>query len=1054
MSILHQGFFLLRRPLLPLNVLYDFNERVNQQPELFEQEIIQFASQPAILNAIYVASPELYYSFVGYLEGKTKTGIDKLAKTLYKYLIRMTSRSTPFGLFAGCAVGRIGDETRITFDTNIPYYTHSRLDTNYVAELTDRLLAKDTIRQQLKFHVNTSLYRLGDTYRYVESSVKNKKRQYVLASVERSEYLDRVLNRARHGATTREMADAVVSDDITMSEAEQYVGIIIDSQLVVSELDVTVTGIEFFNLLINRLDRMDGTAEDVSNLKAIAALLQTLNPGVKQYQQVETLVKRHFVTTGSKDLVQTDLFYNTLSCELGEQVINTLAKEYKQIECLGNRKAQPDLDQFKKSFLERYEQREMPLMEVLDNETGIGFGVATAGRVDNLPLLDEVQLPGTVRHDTTEWAPLIKFKEKLYQQAVAEGTQVITLTDTLLHELRKEVPVLSTAPDSFYLFGNLIADSQDDVNAGNFKFALNAMGGPSGMKLIGRFCHGNPTLTKQVIEAMQAEENFEPDAIYAEVTHLPEARVGNVLMRPHFRTYEIPYLAGSSLPTEQQITPDDLLVSVSTSGELVLRSKRLNKRVYPRLTNAHKFSNGLPIYRFLCELSYQASYQCLNWNWGFLAKNSFLPRIEYKHWLLSRATWNLDKDMFIRLLGKDADCVKEWQMIRHAFGVPRFVQLQQGDSELLIDGESAMAVQILTDAVRKYSKVSLVEFVDGGGKGLLSDGATCYANEMILPLLNTKVTNVKPFLPAMESGQATATPPKRTFMVGSEWLYVKIYAGTKTADRLLASVIKPLADKLMLNGTIEKWFFIRYADPDDHIRVRFYNAVRPNFWNTVLEQLSQRLCPLIENGTVRTMQVDTYRRELERYGQHAFEQVESIFMADSQATVSLLDMLDGDAGERYRWLLGLRSVDMLLNDLSFGLPEKKKLMDKLQENFFEEFKGNTQLTVQLNNKYREHTKEITSFLQPANDVANEIEDAIELMQERSASIQIALSLIPQGTTVPKHSFAASLVHMSLNRLFVSKHRVHELIIYHYLKKFYESKLARTAKNTERDVLHK
>ena len=142
MAILSQGFFLLRRPQLPLDVFYEFNERVNNQPELFEQEIIRFFSQPAILEAIYVASPELYDSFTGLLEGRVKTGVDKLLNTLYKYLVRMTSRSTPYGLFAGCAPGELGERTSIEFDENAPSYTHARLDMNYVAEMAAGLIKK------------------------------------------------------------------------------------------------------------------------------------------------------------------------------------------------------------------------------------------------------------------------------------------------------------------------------------------------------------------------------------------------------------------------------------------------------------------------------------------------------------------------------------------------------------------------------------------------------------------------------------------------------------------------------------------------------------------------------------------------------------------------------------------------------------------------------------------------------------------------------------------------------------------------------------------------
>ncbi|MDR6808906.1 thiopeptide-type bacteriocin biosynthesis protein [Dyadobacter sp. BE34] len=1043
MSIVSQGFFMLRRPRLPLDVLYAFNERAGNRPELFERELIRFFSQSPMLEALYVASPELYSSFTGLIEGRIKTGVDKLLKTLYKYLVRMTTRSTPYGLFAGCAVGEIGQETRIAFDEAEPFRKHVRLDMNYVAELADGLLQKNAIRDEVKFFPNTSLYPIGDAYRYVESALNNKKRLYVLASVDRNAYLDKVITAARGGATIRELADGIVSEDVSREEAEQFVDAIVRAQILVSELAATVTGEEFFFTIVDKLRAIAGAAQDLEQLNKIASLLQSGEQSVDKYREVESVLAKHFVTTGSKDLVQTDLFLQTQSCTINEKAIALLTKEYQNLACLGYRNPLPELDQFKKRFLARYEQREMPLLEVLDCETGIGYGDAMAGRADNLPLLDEMQWPEGPKPAQADASATAELRDALYQQSIAEKSTCICLTDNILNEFRKASDDTVQTPDSFYLFGNLIAGSQQEVDSGNFKFAFKAMGGPSGLKLIGRFCHGDSQLAEWAKKAVAEEEALGKDGVYAEVAHLPEARVGNVLMRPHLREFEIPYLAGSSMPRENQILPEDLMVSVSISGEVILRSKRLNKRVFPRLTNAHNFSDGLPVYRFLCELTYQQDYRYLGWEWGHLASNTFLPRVEYKHWILSRATWNIDKKMVADLVGSELLTVREWRVLRNAFNIPRFVQLRQGDSELLIDGDSDFAVEIVSDAIRKFDKVTLTEFPEYEQNGFLGKPGESYLNEILLPLLHKK--EPLPTRQVWEQQSMAGPAVRRDFMTGSEWLYVKIYAGTRTADRLLRSVIKPFADRLMAESAIEKWFFIRYGDPDNHIRLRFYHGSDKSFWQIVLAELHALMEPYLANGTVHKIQLDTYKRELERYGHQTFEEVESIFFADSVATADLLNMLSGDAGEHFRWLTGLKGVDMLLNDLGFTLADKKVFAGQLRERFFHEFRGDTQLNIQLNNKYRQHTEEIRSFLDSGHDAENGIVDVIALLEKRSARIRASLAVILPRGEVSLGSFASSLVHMFLNRLFVSQQREHELVVYHYLKKYYESKLARREK---------
>lgn len=40
---------------------------------------------------------------------------------------------------------------------------------------------------------------------------------------------------------------------------------------------------------------------------------------------------------------------------------------------------------------------------------------------------------------------------------------------------------------------------------------------------------------------------------------------------------------------------------------------------------------------------------------------------------------------------------------------------------------------------------------------------------------------------------------KRTFFIGDEWLYYKVYCGVKTADIILAEVVKPLTEEFIKN---------------------------------------------------------------------------------------------------------------------------------------------------------------------------------------------------------------------------------------------------------------
>jgi hypothetical protein len=101
MSPQSYSFAVLRRPLLSKNLLFEFHRITAQDPSAFEATILAIFSDPLLLEALQLASPELYLATLQLLQNGAVSGKQKLLLTLYKYLIRLCYRCTPFGLFAG-----------------------------------------------------------------------------------------------------------------------------------------------------------------------------------------------------------------------------------------------------------------------------------------------------------------------------------------------------------------------------------------------------------------------------------------------------------------------------------------------------------------------------------------------------------------------------------------------------------------------------------------------------------------------------------------------------------------------------------------------------------------------------------------------------------------------------------------------------------------------------------------------------------------------------------------------------------------------------------------
>ncbi len=260
----------------------------------------------------------------------------------------------------------------------------------------------------------------------------------------------------------------------------------------------------------------------------------------------------------------------------------------------------------------------------------------------------------------------------------------------------------------------LVAPSQAALDAGDFQVVFEGASGPSGARLLGRFCHADPALHAAVAQYLQAEAALEPDAIFAEIVHLPEGRVGNVICRPVLRGYEIPFLGQSGTRPDQQIPLTDLYVSV-VNGEVMLHSQRLQRRIIPRLSTAHNFAwRSLSVYKFLCSLQHQGVVAGLGWDWGVLESTAFLPRVTSGRVVLARARWLVMQEE-IRPFSKAQgaalyQAVQTWRGQRQ---LPRLVLLADADNQLPVDLDNMLSIESFIDVVKNRPQFTLVEMLPG-----------------------------------------------------------------------------------------------------------------------------------------------------------------------------------------------------------------------------------------------------------------------------------------------------------------------------------------------------
>lgn len=281
---------------------------------------------------------------------------------------------------------------------------------------------------------------------------------------------------------------------------------------------------------------------------------------------------------------------------------------------------------------------------------------------------------------------------------------------------------------------------------------------------------------------------------------------------------------------------------------------------------------------------------------------------------------------------------------------------------------------------------------------------------------------------------------QRTFIPGSNWVYFKLYTGEKTADDLLVKTIAPILKKLQKEQVLQKWFFIRYGDPDFHLRVRLL-VHNTQCIGEIIRLFYQQLNKWNNENLLWKVQLDTYNRELERYDKHLIEEAESFFYADSECVLSIIKKLDGN--ENYRWMIGLKLIDVLLSDFSLSLIEKQKMVENISKPFKLEFGFNEFNSKQFNAKFRENKKTVEIVLNntfPGKEFAT----LCKFVRKRSKELRVVVEQIKSKSKKDNriNELLNSYIHMTINRLFRSKNRQHEMILYDFMFRYYTSEIAK------------
>jgi thiopeptide-type bacteriocin biosynthesis protein len=844
---------------------------------------------PAVRAALAVASPTLFERL-----SRVPAAEDDAASVeskLLRYLVRMSSRATPFGMLAGVGLARWGERTDLSLDP-ARFRTRTRPDMEWLLGRLLALEARIEVRRRLRMQTNPAAFACGSRIVLSKQEADGALVPRNGVSIRATPVVRRTLALARAPIAYVELVAALAREfhSVERAKVEALLTQLWESTLLLTELRPAPTALHPAREIARRLEEipeasdvaaeirsvLDGSeawdalafderaaaylrlskAEDPSGVRARST---SAGPDAPQ-TRVQVDMGLAFTDTGVSRLVG-------LEAARAAELLLRLSPSAQGPETLASLRA---------AFTEKYGfEREVPLLELLDPDCGLGLEAKPAREPD----------PPTERE---------RVLLALASRALAERRRVIELDPALLRRLLPSDFTPETFPLSLDLHAQVAARSREALDRGDFRLVVAPLvGAPEAGQMLGRFADMLPGGDEALAGlAKGVRDVAAPDCIWAELVHLPEPiHFANVVLRPAVCAYEIALGASPSVPPDRVIPPGELVVGLR-HGRFYVRWPKRGVYVAIRVGHILNMTHAGPLARFLWAVGSGGRAKLSPFAWGVAASFPFLPRVESGRVVLSLAQWTLDD--FAREELRPADrkgfpaALAGW---RSRWEVPRHVYLRERDNRLLLDLEHPLhAEELRRELAAGDRNVTLQEALPGPDDAWLEGAGGRYLSEIVVSLIQDEAPS---FPPEPREHARRAPPPHRVVLMppGSEWLFAKLYTNPLFEEDLVAGPVRIFSEDLVARKVVDEWFYIRYADPDPHVRLRFRGS-KERVLGEVLPAVCAWAGELVGQRACSRFALDSYDREVERYGgPEGMAVSEAIFFADSRAVSAMLHLL-------------------------------------------------------------------------------------------------------------------------------------------------------------------
>jgi thiopeptide-type bacteriocin biosynthesis protein len=846
---------------------------------------------PEFADAVEAASPDLAHRVSQIRAGRDvpEPAVRRAVLSTLRYLLRATSRATPFGLFAGVAAARIAAAPATWSGT--AHRVMARPSGEWLTGVIEHLEADATLRSRSSVVANdlTAEYdgHLVLEHRPSGTGDRPPERVQIRATPPALAALDAAHSPIQVADLAGKLAASFPAASGEMIDA--LIARLVEQRFLITSLRPPMAAPDPLAVLLDELTAMPAACQaETAGLRAVTAALAAhgtaASPADERDQRARVTDLMARLHPASAPALGIDLRLDW-DLAIPEAVAAEAAAAAGVLARLARRPAlSPGWVAWHSRFLDRYGPGAVvPVLDAVDAGTGLGY---PAGYLGSAP---------------AEASPLTgrdRALLKLAYSAVARRVREVVLDDAMVAELAA-VGAGDPVQPSTELTVRVHAPSISALEREQFTLHVTGVSRTAGATT-GRFLpllgDGDRARMSALYTALPAVHH---GAVLAQVSAVPLYTSAEHVARVPQVTGLVITLGEHRTPDGGQVPVTDLAVTAD-ARRLHLVSLSRRRPVHTLLLNAVDLAyHSHPLSRFLAEAPAALAAPCTGFEWGAASALPFLPALRYGRTIVSPARWILtaaDLPAPAASWPQWDDAFSSWSGTVH---LPRRV--------LLGDGDQCIRLDLAETAHRALLRADL----DRAGKATLRSApaprdlgwAGGRVHEIVIPLAATgPACN-----PIRWPGEVTGRDHGHLPGCGNR-LSLSLHGPRDRQDSILTRYLPSLLTRL---GGQARWWFVRYADPSDHLRLRL--TLPPRNIGPAVEQVSVWTRTLRRAGLIVHASWETYFPETARFGgTAAMGLAEEFFAADSAAAVAQLLVTAGRDAPDVRALTAASLVDITI----------------------------------------------------------------------------------------------------------------------------------------------